>query len=59
MTLSLNRIHSIVIADATIIRLNALLRETFPATTEDLAGAKLHVVHNITDATIDYLDIID
>lgn len=59
MTDSVDRFRVIFIADATILRLNDLLVEKFPATHPDLAEAKLHVIHNITDATIDHLDITD
>ena len=59
MTDHLDRIREVVIADATVFQVHELLAERYPATHEDRAGAKLHLVHNLTDDTVERLDIGD
>jgi len=53
------RFRDVMISDGTIVRLNELLSEEFQARKEDLAGARLHLVHNVTDQTIDQFSITD
>ncbi|MFB6152820.1 MAG: IS4 family transposase, partial [Halodesulfurarchaeum sp.] len=59
MTEHLDGIRELVIADATIFQVHDLLADTYPATHEDRAGAKLHVVHNVTGEVIEWLDLAD
>ena len=59
MTEHLDGIRELVIADATIFQVHELLADTYPATHEDRAGAKLHVVHNVTGEVIEWLDLAD
>lgn len=59
MTDHLDGIRELVIADATIFQVHELLADTYPATHEHRAGAKLHVVHNVTGELIERLDIAD
>lgn len=59
MTDHLDRIREVVIADAIVVQLHELLADTYPATHEDRAGAKVHLVHNVSDETVSHLDISD
>ena len=59
LTEHLEGIRELVIADATIFQVHDLLKETYPATHDDRAGAKLHVVHNVTGEVIERLDLVD
>jgi len=53
------RFRDVMISDGTIVRLNELLSDEFQARKEDQAGARLHLVHNVTDQTIDQFSITD
>ena len=53
------RFRDVMISDGTIVRLNELLSDEFHARKEDQAGARLHLVHNVTDQTIDQFSITD
>jgi putative transposase len=55
----LDRFRDLVVADSTVVQLHDLLAETYPATHDDRAGAKLHLVHNVTDESVEQLDITD
>lgn len=55
----LDRFRDLVVADATVFRLHNLLADSYPATHDDQAGAKLHLVHNVTDGTLERLDLTD
>lgn len=59
MTDQLDRFRDLVIADATVFRLHDLLADAYPATHDDQAGAKLHLVHNVTEGTLERLDLTD
>lgn len=59
MTEQLEGIRELVVTDATVFQVHELLADTFPATHEDRAGAKLHLVHNVTNATIEQLHLTD
>jgi len=48
-----------MISDGTIVRLNELLSDEFRARKEDQGGVRLHLVHNVTDQTIDQFSITD
>jgi putative transposase len=43
-----NRFRDVMIADATILRLHRFLREEYHGLREEQAGAKLHLLHNVT-----------
>jgi putative transposase len=45
-----------MIADGTVLRLHEFLSGQFEARHEEQAGAKLHLLHNVTDQTIERLD---
>ncbi len=53
------RFRDVMISDGTIVRLNELLSDEFQARKKDQAGARLHLVHNVTDQTIDQFSITD
>lgn len=57
MTEHLDGIRELVISTSTIFQVHELLAETYPATHDDRAGAKLHVVHNVTGEVIEWLDL--
>ena len=59
LTEHLDGFRELVIADATIFQVHELLADTYPATHDDRAGAKLHVVHNVTGEVIEWLDLAD
>ncbi len=48
-----------MIADGTVLRLHEFLSEEFKARHEEQAGAKLHLLHNATDQTIERIDVTD
>jgi IS4 transposase len=55
----LDRFRDLVVADSTVVQLRDLLADTYPATHDDRASAKLHLVHNVTDGTVERLDVSD
>jgi putative transposase len=55
----IDRFRDVMIADGTVLRLHELLSEQFQARHEEQAGAKLHLLHNATDQTIERLDVTD
>jgi len=55
----IDRFKDVMIADGTVLRLHEFLSEEFKARHEEQAGAKLHLLHNATDQTIDRLDVTD
>ena len=48
-----------VVADATVLRLHRFLREEYQGLREEQAGAKLHLLHNVTDQTLEKISISD
>ncbi len=48
-----------MIADGTVFRLHEFLSEEFQARHEEQAGARLHLLHNATDQTIERIDVTD
>ena len=48
-----------MIADGTVLRLHEFLSDQFQARHEEQAGAKLHLLHNATEQTIERLDTAD
>ncbi|ELY59308.1 IS4 family transposase [Natronococcus jeotgali] len=55
----LNRFRDVMIADGTVLRLHEFLSEEYEARHEEQAGAKLHLLHNATDQTIERIDVTD
>src|SRR6056297_2313859 len=55
----INRFRDVMIADGTVLRLHEFLSDEFQARHEEQAGAKLHLLHNATDQTIERLDVTD
>ena len=52
-----DRFRDVMIADATVLRLHRFLREEYQGLRKEQAGAKLHLLHNVTDQTIEKLSI--
>ena len=52
-----DRFRDVMIADATVLRLHRFLREEYRGLREEQAGAKLHLLHNVTDRTIEKISI--
>jgi len=48
-----------MISDGTIVRLHEFLSDEFKARKQSQTGARLHLVHNVTDQTIDQFSITD
>jgi len=51
------RFRDVMIADETILRLHELFSEEYKARHEKQAGAKLHLLHDATEKTIERFDI--
>jgi len=51
-----DRFRDVMIADGTVLRLHEFLSDQFEARHEEQAGAKLHLLHNATEQTIERLD---
>ena len=54
-----DRFKDVMIADATVLRLHRLLCDEYQGLREEQAGAKLHLLHNITDQTLEQISISD
>ena len=54
-----NRFKDVMIADGTVLRLHELLSEEYEGRREEQAGARLHLLHNVTDQTIDRFSVTD
>ncbi|GAA0249748.1 hypothetical protein GCM10009000_077510 [Halobacterium noricense] len=48
-----DRFRDVTVADATILRIHRFLREEYQGLCEEQTEAKLHLLHNVTDQTID------
>ncbi|MFT4963720.1 MAG: putative transposase, partial [Halobacteriales archaeon] len=46
-------------ADGTVLRLHEFLADAYEGRKEEQAGARLHLLHNITEQTIDDYTITD
>ncbi|GGM73968.1 hypothetical protein GCM10009017_24900 [Halarchaeum rubridurum] len=55
----IDRFRDVMIADGTVLRLHEFLSDEFQARHEEQAGAKLHLLHNATEQTIERLDVTD
>ena len=47
-----NRVRDVLIVDATVLRLHRFLHEEYHSLREEQGGAKLHLLHNVTDQTL-------
>lgn len=54
-----DRFRDVMIADGTVLRLHELLSEAYKARHEEQAGAKLHLLHNVTDQTVEHFSVTD
>ena len=54
-----DRFRDVMIADGTVLRLHELLSEEYKARHEEQAGAKLHLLHNVTDQTVEHFSVTD
>jgi IS4 transposase len=54
-----NRFRDIIVADGTILRLHEFLADEFQPRKGEQGGARLHLLHNVTDQTIDQFSITD
>ncbi|NLV12164.1 IS4 family transposase [Haloarcula argentinensis] len=54
-----DRFRDIVVADWTILRLHEFLSDEFQPRKGEQGGARLHLLHNVTDQTIDQFSITD
>jgi len=55
----IDRFRDVMIADGTVMRLHEFISEQFEARHEEQAGAKLHLLHNATEQTIERLDTVN
>ena len=55
----IDRFRDIISADGTVLRLHEFLADDFQARKAEQAGARLHLIHNITDQTIEDYTITD
>ncbi|WP_434530116.1 IS4 family transposase (plasmid) [Haloarcula sp. NS06] len=55
----IDRFRDVMIADGTVLRLHEFLADEYEARKEEQAGAKLHLLHNATEQTIEQLDVTD
>src|SRR6056297_2883389 len=55
----IDRFRDVMIADGTVLRLHEFLSDEYEARHEEQAGAKLHLLHNATEQTIERIDVTD
>ncbi|TKX47169.1 IS4 family transposase [Halorubrum sp. SD690R] len=55
----IDRFRDVMVADGTVLRLHEFLSDQFEARHEEQAGAKLHLLHNTTEQTIERIDTAD
>ncbi|ACV46222.1 MULTISPECIES: IS4 family transposase [Halomicrobium] len=55
----IDRFRDVMIADGTVLRLHEFLSEAYEGRHEEQAGARLHLLHNATDQTIERSDVTD
>jgi putative transposase len=55
----IDRFRDVMIADGTVLRLHEFLSDQYQGRHEEQAGAKLHLLHNATDQTIERIDVTD
>ena len=55
----IDRFRDVMIADGTVLRLHELLSEEYKSRHEEQAGAKLHLLHNVTDQTVEHFSVTD
>jgi IS4 transposase len=55
----IDRFRDMMIADGTVLRLHRYLSEEFEPRRGEQGGARLHLLHNVTDQTIDRFSVTD
>jgi len=55
----IDRFRDVMIADGTVLRLHRLLSDEFEPRRGEQGGARLHLLHNVTDQTIDRFSVTD
>ena len=55
----IDRFRDVMIADGTILRLHRFLADTYQPRRGEQGGARLHLLHNVTDQTIDQFSVTD
>ncbi|PHQ45495.1 IS4 family transposase, partial [Halorubrum sp. C3] len=53
------RFRDVMVADGTVLRLHRLLAEEFEPRRGEQGGARLHLLHNVTDQTIERFSVTD
>jgi IS4 transposase len=56
---SIDRFRDVMVADGTILRLHRLLADEYEPRRGEQGGARLHLLHNVTDQTIDRFSVTD
>ncbi|RLM53134.1 IS4 family transposase [Halobellus sp. Atlit-31R] len=57
--IDIDRFRDVMVADGTVLRLHRLLSEEFEPRRGEQGGARLHLLHNVTEQTIDRFSITD
>ena len=55
----IDRFRDVMIADGTVLRLHRLLAEEFEPRRGEQGGARFHLLHNVTERTIDRFSVTD
>jgi IS4 transposase len=55
----IDRFRDVMIADGTVLRLHRFLSEEFEPRRGEQGGARLHLLHNVTEQTIDRFSVTD
>ena len=55
----IDRFRDVMIADGTVLRLHRFLSEEFEPRRGEQGGARLHLLHNVTDQTIERFSVTD
>jgi IS4 transposase len=55
----LSRFRDVMVADGTILRLHRLLADEYEPRRGEQGGARLHLLHNVTDQTIERFSVTD
>ena len=55
----IDRFRDVMIADGTVLRLHRLLSDEFEPRRGEQGGARLHLLHNVTEQTVDRFSVTD
>jgi len=55
----LSRFRDVMVADGTILRLHRFLADDYKPRRGEQGGARLHLLHNVTDQTIEQFSVTD